>query len=1333
MVHFRNTLLTLIFILTTLKGFSLPLSAHSDLQASFVNKEIRYQRSAPPKIIQQKSAKLTGWRGERVSAQVLLWSTKDIKQIKATTKILNDGCKNSLIDVQTRFVRYVLTDEFGNKCGYHDPDKYPPSLSADVLDNADVSDMNAGTVLPLWITVDVPASATSGFYNIELTIKARGVKAQKLSMELEVLDCVLPPSSEWSYFLDLWQHPAAVARIEGLEMWSDAHFAALLTYMKPLAKIGQKVITATLNKDPWNNQCYDPYADMIVWTHNANASWNYDYTVFDRWVELMMGLGINRAIDCYSLLPWNNEIHYRDASTGQVVNVKADPGTDVFDELWTSFLTDFTEHLRKKGWLERTNIALDERSPEETNKALNLLRRVAPELGIAMADNKGSYANYQDVDIMSVKVWDRVPQDFIDKRREKGLITTYYVCCSDSFPNMFTFSAPAEGIYAGWYAAACDYDGFLRWAYNSWVEDPLKDSRFRRWPAGDSYIIYPGFRSSIRFECLMEGIQDFEKIKIIRSKLAAAGTPEAKEKLAHFNTVLAGFTTITPDNNWIERLIKARLLLNELSVCSGQENIRSEEISILEKSTAKWIGAISGMDTLATKSILLRKDFSLSEIPKQAEIYVSGLGHYELYINGSKIDESVFKPLWSNYNKTVYYNTFDISHGLRKGNNTIGVMLGNGMYNVTGGRYYKFRGSFGPPTLLLCAEFTHNNNSKTKIVSDSSWRWSLSPIIFNCIYGGEDYDARLEQEGWNTPNFNDSHWQPVVIQAPPKGRLITQSAEPVTVAESFPVAKYEMTDSCKYLFDFGQNHSGYPTIKIKGRRGQKIRLYPGEILENNNQQISQKGSGVPYWFEYTLKGDSVETWTPSFSYYGYRYIEVEGIDYLEGTGNDRPVLLDITSNFIHSSAKTVGIFECSNELFNKIHFIIDKAVRSNMQAIFTDCPHREKLGWLEETHLNGPGLLFNYDLRRFFPKVMRDIADAQLDNGLIPDIAPEYTVFKDGFRDSPEWGSAGVIVPWMYYEWYGDDSLIKEYYQVMKRYTDYLGTQANGHILMHGLGDWYDYGPKPAGISQNTPPGITATGHYYMCADYMARAAALLGKKEDPNKYSILAKNISTAFNKAFFDSVTCRYGNGSQCSYSIPLFLNIVPEEYKKSVLSNLSATIKENDWKLTTGDVGNRYLYQALAMNGLDEVVYRMHNHTDVPGYGFQLSLGATTLTEQWDPRKGNSWNHFMMGQIEEWFWKSLAGIRPDIENPGFRHFFIEPRPVGDLTWVKSSYETDYGIIKSDWHIENGKFTINVQVPDNTTASLKLPFGDNKIIHLKSGNHTFSVDIFIFKHIGT
>ncbi len=390
-----------------------------------------------------------------------------------------------------------------------------------------------------------------------------------------------------------------------------------------------------------------------------------------------------------------------------------------------------------------------------------------------------------------------------------------------------------------------------------------------------------------------------------------------------------------------------------------------------------------------------------------------------------------------------------------------------------------------------------------------------------------------------------------------------------------------------------------------------------------------------------------------------------------------------------------------------------------MQSVFTDCPHREKLGWLEETHLNGPGLFFNYDLRTFFPKVMQDMADSQQTDGLIPDIAPEYVVFEGGFRDSPEWGAACVVIPWMYYEWYGDHSLIESYYPVMRKYLDYLTTTATDYIVSHGLGDWYDFGPGRAGISQNTPIEITATGHYYLCADLVAKSAAMLSNIYDEKIYSELADKIAEAYNTVLFDSETAQYGSGSQCSNAMPLFLGIVPEQYKEKVLANLLVDIKEKGNRLSTGDVGNRYLYQTLADNDQNELMYLMHNHKDVPGYGFQVELGVTTLTEQWDPRRGMSWNHFMMGQIEEWFYKSLAGIKPDIKNPGFKHFYIEPQVVGDLTMVKASYNSMYGRIHSEWIVKDGMFELTVIVPVNTNATVVLPFGDKSPIKLESGKH--------------
>ncbi len=773
-------------------------------------------------------------------------------------------------------------------------------------------------------------------------------------------------------------------------------------------------------------------------------------------------------------------------------------------------------------------------------------------------------------------------------------------------------------------------------------------------------------------------------------------------------------------------------------------------ITALNDWDAEWIGAIRREDSrlpegnryhtpaagaadnaawddvepLAKRSIMLRRDFSVAGDAAGAVVSVCGLGHYDIWVNGCKVDNSVFKPLWSEYSKTIYYNTFDITPLLKKGMNTIGVILGNGMYNVAGGRYTKFRISYGPPTLLLQADISYNDGTKGRMVSDGSWKYAPSPVTFNCIFGGEDYDARLEQPGWSAPGFDDSGWIPAVVQEAPSGKLTPQSAPPVTVAEYYPVKEHKVLGPHRHLFDMGQNLSGFPAIKVRGRAGQKLRLRPAEQIDENG--IRQGTSGSPCWFEYTLKGDGDEEWTPQFSYYGYRYLQVDGADYLtpEG-GGEYPLILDLESCFAHSSAAAAGQFECSNELFNRIWFIIDKAMRSNMQAVFTDCPHREKLGWLEETHLNGPGLFFNYDLRTLIPKIMRDIADAQRPDGLIPDIAPEYVVFLEGFVDSPEWGSAGAILPWMYREWYGDDSLIRRYYPVMRRYTDYLSTKANGGILSYGLGDWCDYGPLQAGHSQNTPMEITATGHYYMVADYTAKAAALTGDKDGETKYRALAAEIAEAFNTRLFDPAASVYGSGSQCSYAIPLYLDIVPAQHKKAVLDNLVKAVEERGWKLSTGDVGNRYLYQALAKNNLNEIMYRMHNHRDLPGYGFQIDMGVTTLTEQWNPHLGLSWNHFMMGQIVEWFYSSLAGIRPDPENPGFSHFFIEPAAVGDLTWVKGSYDSILGLIESEWRIEGDVCTIRVRIPVNSTATLVMPFGDRTPKKLGSGEYRFSARV--------
>ncbi|WP_390597998.1 glycoside hydrolase family 78 protein [Bacteroides sp. f07] len=832
-------------------------------------------------------------------------------------------------------------------------------------------------------------------------------------------------------------------------------------------------------------------------------------------------------------------------------------------------------------------------------------------------------------------------------------------------------------------------------------------------------------------------------------------TPSEWSREAKFRSVSSRLS----NGKWIGAITRQNAHLPEGRKFHGSE-LKKPEVK------AAW----EAVDTLAKKSIYLRRTFLLDDTEKtkihksrdefwnksgnksgkkiaEATAYVCGLGFYEFYLNGKKVGNSEFAPLWSDYDKSVYYNTYDVTEQLRYGENAVGILLGNGFYNVQGGRYRKLQISFGPPTLLFELVINYEDGTRTIVRSDNEWKYDLSPVTFNCIYGGEDYDARREQKGWNQTGFDDSHWRPVVMQEAPKGVLRPQMAPPVKIMERYDTQKVSKLDTeqvaaaskstkrtvdpSALVLDMGQNLAGFPEITVRGKRGQKITLLVAEALTDEGA-CNQRQTGRQHYYEYTLKGDGDETWHPRFSYYGFRYIQVEGA-VLKGQKNPHklPVLKNIQSCFVYNSAKKVSTFESSNPIFNAAHRLIEKAVRSNMQSVFTDCPHREKLGWLEQVHLNGPGLLYNYDLTAYAPQIMQNMADAQHSNGAMPTTAPEYVVFEgpgmDAFAESPEWGGSLVIFPFMYYETYGDDSLIKKYYPNMRRYVDYLKTRADNGILSFGLGDWYDYGDFRAGFSRNTPVPLVATAHYYMTVMYLIEAAKMVGNDFDIRYYSSLADDIRIAFDKRFLNNDTAQYGTGSQCSNALPLFLHMTQD---KKVFMNLLKDIEAHGNRLTTGDVGNRYLIQALARNGRHELIYKMFNHEEAPGYGFQLKFGATTLTEQWNPRQGSSWNHFMMGQIDEWFFNSLAGIRPNAASgfgnqqndsrQGYQKFVIAPKPVGDLKFVNSSYETLYGTIVVDWIRKDGTFTLNISVPVNTTAVVYLP-GEKEPKEVQSGTYKF------------
>ena len=753
--------------------------------------------------------------------------------------------------------------------------------------------------------------------------------------------------------------------------------------------------------------------------------------------------------------------------------------------------------------------------------------------------------------------------------------------------------------------------------------------------------------------------------------------------------------------------------------------------TVFKKDTfkAKW----ANVDTLSAKSIILRKEFTIKKAPiTDAVVYVCGLGHYQLNFNGFGVGGAEFAPVWSEYDKTVYYNVFDVTQLVANGGNAISVLLGNGMFNVQRmGRYSKLQTSFGPPQLLLRMEINYADGTQQVIKSGADWKYSLSPITFNSIYGGESYDARLEQNGVDKAGFDDSKWKQAVLTEGPKGRLTPQTVQPNRVMERYGIKswKYIPADSLAaaskatkrdihpsaFVADMGQNLAGFPEIVVSGKRGQKVTLLVAEKLTRQGA-CDQKQTGRQHYYEYTLKGGEQEIWHPHFSYYGFQYIQVEGA-VLEGEPNPDglPVLKRLSSCFVYNSAAEVSSFECSNPLFTDTHRLIERAERSNMQSVLSDCPHREKLGWLEQDHLCGPSLLYNYDMTRYAPKVIRDITDTQKQNGMVPTTAPQYISFGNLFDDSPEWGSTLVILPFMYYDQYGDSTLITDNYEPMRRYVDYLTSRADNGIVSHGLGDWYDYGPWRAGFSKNTPVPLVATAHYIFDIQLLVRAAEMTGRKDDVKKYSALLKEVTDDFNREFYKPDSCTYGTGSQTSNALPLYLGLTGKN-KQAVMQSLINDIKEHGNRLTTGDVGNRYLFQTLALNGQNELLYTMLNHYETPGYGFQLRHGATTLTEQWDPRQGSSWNHFMMGQIDEWLFKTLAGIQNQPGTHGLRHLLIAPTLVGDLQYVKASTASLYGKIS----VHCTRTRLDVEIPVGSDATIVLPNGDRK--QVGSGRYTFN-----------
>ncbi len=751
------------------------------------------------------------------------------------------------------------------------------------------------------------------------------------------------------------------------------------------------------------------------------------------------------------------------------------------------------------------------------------------------------------------------------------------------------------------------------------------------------------------------------------------------------------------------------------SVSSWSDN-NSWMMGLLRSSDwkAKWIATDPDRDSADATAKndsplpIFRHSFSLTKPIARAVAYVSGLGQYELRINGAKVSEDVMTPGWTAYRKTVFYNSYNVTSFLKTGENAAGILVGNGMYNVptTEGRYTKFTGSFGQPKVIVQIEIRYADGTKEVVAGDSSWKQSPGPITFSSTYGGEDYDATKEQPGWDLPGFADENWRAAVEVSGPGGVLVSQKNFPIRVMRVFKPIKQTAPAPGVLVYDLGQNFSGWPQITISGAAGQTVKLIPGELLDDAGR-VTQRSSGGPMYFSYTLRGNGDETWHSRFTYYGFRFVQVEGARSGEGR-DDRPVIKSLEGQFTHSSAPVAGKFSSSNHLFDQIHELIDAAIRSNMQSVMTDCPHREKLGWLEETHLLGPSLMYNFDLSRLYEKIADDMRDSQQADGLVPDIAPEYVVFEKGFRDSPEWGSAAVLDPWLAYQFYGDREIVSRHYETMRRYVDYLSSRAEGHIISYGLGDWYDIGPGEPGESKLTTRGVTATAIYYLDLQVLQKAATLLSKEDDSQKYAALAGDVLKAFNSKLFNPRTNQYDTGSQTANAMPLAVGLVDESRRDAVLANLIQDIRKHGNHVTAGDVGFHFVVQALTQGGRSDVLYDMLSRTDSPSYGYQLSRGATTLTEAWDTDPHSSQNHFMLGHAEEWFYRGLAGINFDLSRPPDSQIEIKPAPVGNIASAQADYDSVVGTIHSSWSRDDGRLTLDITIPPNMTARVYVPAKD-------------------------
>lgn len=724
-------------------------------------------------------------------------------------------------------------------------------------------------------------------------------------------------------------------------------------------------------------------------------------------------------------------------------------------------------------------------------------------------------------------------------------------------------------------------------------------------------------------------------------------------------------------------------------------------------------GQVSGPEDRRLPARWLRKEFAVQKKVRRATVWMSGLGSSELYLNGKKVGDQVLSPGLTEYDKRVFYVTHEVGGLLRRGPNAVGVVLGNGRFFAPRHKTPMETRTYGFPKLLFQMRIEYQDGSQTTIVSDPSWRLTTNgPIRANCEYDGEEYDARLELGRWNEAGYDDAAWEKAAPVGAPGGALAAQMIRPIRITQTLRPIGLSQPQPGVYIFDLGQNMVGWCRLRVSGPAGTTVTLRHAETLKPDGTLYLDNIRGAKVTDTYTLKGQGRELYEPRFTYHGFRFVEVKGYP-------GKPSLASLEGCVVHDDLEIAGEFACSEPLLNRIHTNIRWGVRGNYRSIPTDCPQRdERQGWLGDRSAESKGETYLFHTAALYRKWLGDMADAQKESGSVPDVCPSYWPI---YSDNVTWPSSTVIIPGSLFEQYGDLEILARHYDSAKKWMNYMsGFVTNGIISRDSYGDWCVPPEDPKLIHSNDPArktdkALLATAYFYHDARLMARYAARLNRGADVQAFDNLAERLKQAFNAKFYRTAEGYYDNGSQTSCVLPLAFGLAPEGERERVFQHLVRKItQESRNHIGTGLIGGQWLMRVLSDNGRADLAFAIATQRDYPSWGYMVQKGATTIWELWngdtaDPAM-NSGNHVMLvGDLGIWLYEYLAGIRPDPQQPGFKHIILRPEVVPGLDAARAIHRSPYGSILSDWKREGESFLWNLSVPPNTTATVYLPADDS------------------------